>query len=864
MTASKGQTISLTESTERLRSLGQLTCFAAGREKEHRLPLAAVDIEAKCIDRAAHVSIRQTYQNNLSELMEAVYIFPMAAGACVTRFEMIVGERRVKGLVKERAAARAEYQEALNQGHRASLLEQERDNVFTVQVGNIMPGESVAVEIEYVELLSYFSDGSCSLRLPTVVPPRYVSGEPLSRDSVGAGISPDTAVVPDASRISPPLLVDGFDARVALSISVSLPVDAPLKSFSCSQHAVSYAFEEGVKVSLSREDEVMDRDFVLNWRQAKDQISSQVNASLLSGKLTGMVTVLPPALPEEENFRSARDVIFLLDRSGSMSGIKMDSAIRACSILLNTLESRDRFAIGAFDNIVEWFRAGRQRKLCFTRADNDGLSQGDQFLREITARGGTELFQALQDASTMMQEHSSGRQPVLVIVTDGQVADESRILKLVQNRLGLGRVFCVGVDTSVNEGLLKRLANLGGGTSVSVSPGESLEHALTAIGREIGAPLVTDISVSLEQNTGAAARVMEIEQAPSRLLDLFEGRPTTFFFGSREVLAEGESAGEYSVSLKGRFADGSSFIQEIPVKLSGEAVIGKLFARHYLSELEDQYRLNNTSTLRERMIKLSVDSQILCRLTAYLAVDKEEVVSGDSLRQIVQPVAAPAAWQGFAGAPAPAASWNSPVQQKGRLSLQAGAGGAYSQIQDSDMDMIFGQVGGPSQPMPASPPPAPKQASLWGAPARSREMAEPPEILPAAACDALAPCDSPAPGDVGSIEVISRLLEELESRLHELQSALPSKSESCRSEIERLARELSEKLAATSFAFELGRLQSLLRGPLNDLRQALSRSVAASRIRPLVQESLTRLGEAKGEIAVWKGEALPDFWSGSI
>ncbi|HND67139.1 MAG TPA: hypothetical protein PL112_10100, partial [Candidatus Obscuribacter sp.] len=107
-------------------------------------------------------------------------------------------------------------------------------------------------------------------------------------------------------------------------------------------------------------------------------------------------------------------------------------------------------------------------------------------------------------------------------------------------------------------------------------------------------------------------------------------------------------------------------------------------------------------------------------------------------------------------------------------------------------------------------------------------------------------------------------LEELESRLHELQSALPSKSESCRAEIERLAREISEKLAATSFAFELGRLQSLLRGPLNDLRQALSRSVPASRIKPLVQESLTRLAEAKGEIAVWKGEALPDFWSGSI
>lgn len=860
MTASKGQTISLTESTERLRSLGQLTCFAAGREKEHRLPLASVDIEAKCIDRAAHVSIRQTYQNNLSELMEAVYIFPMAAGACVTRFEMIVGERRVKGLVKERAAARVEYQEALEQGHRASLLEQERDSVFTVQVGNIMPGESVTVEIEYVELLSYFSDGSCSLRLPTVVPPRYVSGEALSRDSVGVGVSPDTAVVPDASRISPPLLVDGFDARVALSISVSLPVDAPLKSFSCSQHAVSYAFEEGVKVSLSREDEVMDRDFVLNWRQAKDQISSHVSASLVEGKLTGMVTVLPPALPEEENFRRARDVIFLLDRSGSMNGIKMESAIKACSILLNTLESRDRFAIGAFDNIVEWFHAGRSKRLSFTCADNDGLSQGDQFLRDITARGGTELFQALQDASTLMQEHSGDRQPVLVIVTDGQVADESRILRLVQTRLGLGRVFCVGVDTCVNEGLLKRLANLGGGTSVSVSPGESLENALTAIGREIGAPLVTDISVSLQQNSGASTRVMEIEQAPSRLLDLFEGRPTTFFFGSREAIAEAEGAGKYSISLQGRFADGSSFMQEIPVKLAGAAVIGKLFARHYLSELEDQYRLNNSSALRDRMIKLSVDSQILCRLTAYLAVDKEEVVSGDSLRQIVQPVAAPAAWQGFAGAPAPAAAWNTPIQVRGQISLQSAYGGGQSPMQDSDMNMIFGDGGALGQPMSAAPPPVPKQASLWGGPARSREMAAPSQSTSASgfAADAL------TGGDGGAIQVISRLLEELERRLHELQSALPSKSESCRAEIERLAREISEKLASTSFAFDLGRLQSLLRGPLNDLRQALSRSVPASRIKPLVQESLTRLTEAKGEISVWKGEALPDFWSGSI
>ena len=217
------------------RSFGVLTVQKAAQRIA--LPLEKVDIDARVAGQIAEVTVLQSFRNEHQEALEAVYIFPLSGGSAVSSFEMKVGSRLLRGKVEERAHARQQYENAIQDGKRAALLEQERDDVFTLQVGNILPGEHVEIKITYSERLPFFENGTTEIRLPMVVAPRYVPGSPLDSSGVGDGIEEDTDIVPDASRISPPRLAKGFDPKVGLNIQVELLSDGPIRELSCSQHA---------------------------------------------------------------------------------------------------------------------------------------------------------------------------------------------------------------------------------------------------------------------------------------------------------------------------------------------------------------------------------------------------------------------------------------------------------------------------------------------------------------------------------------------------------------------------------------------------------------------------------------------------
>jgi Ca-activated chloride channel family protein len=594
------------------------------------LPLAKVDVRAKVAGQVAEVKILQTFRNPYHEALEAIYIFPISGGSAVSNFEMKIGSRTLRGVIEERAEARRQYQQALEEGKRAGLLEQERDDVFTIQVGNLPPNEEVTIEITYSERLPFFENGNTELRLPLVVAPRYIPGNAVDECSVGDGIEHDTDIVPDASKISPPRLCAGFDPNVGLKIEVQLL--NKVSDLFCSQHATrTNETLDGTSILLARIDERLNKDFVLRWKSSKEKTQS----SLLLYKnekqeVYGMLSIIPP---QRDNFFGVpRDVVFVLDRSGSMQGVKMASASRSCSILLSTLGPKDRFAIVAFSNDVEWFYPNGK----FIAASEDGLQRGENFLRSINSHGGTELDHAIEAAISAIAErpHTETRIPVIVLLTDGQIGDESRVLKRIQKELGDTRVFTVGIDTAVNQGFLSRLASLGGGTATFVEPGTALDDALSAVGREIGTPLIVDLAINALDPQIDLASV-----APKRIPDLFAGRSSTTFFRMNQPGA---------IRISGKFSDGSKFEEQISDSVIDLPAIAHLWARARVKDLEDRFRLeqSNQSEIKKQIIELSVQHTLLTRFTAFVVVDESEVVNKDgSRRKIVQPVEMPALWE---------------------------------------------------------------------------------------------------------------------------------------------------------------------------------------------------------------------------
>jgi Ca-activated chloride channel family protein len=649
----------------------------AGSAWRLQLPVKSVDMTSSVADRLAHVTIKQTFTNPYNEHLEAVYIFPLAGGCAVSSFELRVADRVIKGEIQERAAARAQYDTALLEGKRAALLEQERDDVFTVQVGNLPPGEEVVVVVTYSEKLPYFEDGMTELRLPLVVAPRFIPGNPLDRESVGDGTALDTDMVPDASRISPPQLASGVNAKVDLKIRVILSGDKSVEDLCCSQHVTKIGTStDGVTISLAREDEQLDRDFVLRWRVATDSLQSKFliyRNSKTTAECFGMLSLVPPKCTDVAF--APRDVIFVVDRSGSMDNLKMVSAARSCSYLLATLSPRDRFAIQAFDNTFEWLQATNSKDN-FIDADESGIQDGMRYLRTITARGGTDLDGAMKAAIAAMKKrrNTKGRQPVVVLLTDGQVGNESVIVANLQRQLGDLRVFTVGIDTAVHAGFLQKLAAIGGGTASFVQPGTELEGALSQVSREIGTPLIEKISIDdinceLDQDT----------IAPATIPDLFEGRAISVFFRLHSDPLESLTHGK--ILVKGQYADGTVFSQELSAQTTDVKALAQLWAKEYIVDLEDKFRIaqleSEKKQLRDRIIEIATQHSLLTKFTAFVVVDESEIVNEDgSLRKLVQPVQNPALWStqapqtqmpmrlgaGFAGA----AGWGSPPPGSGQ------------------------------------------------------------------------------------------------------------------------------------------------------------------------------------------------------
>jgi Ca-activated chloride channel family protein len=602
------------------------------RTKRGNLPLESIDVRTRITGLASQTELTQGFRNTHDEPLEATYVFPLPPRAAVTAMRMEADGRVVEGVLKERGQARADYDQAIQEGKRASIAEEERPGVFTMRVGNIVPGERVTVHLTLAGALSY-EDGEATFRFPLVVAPRYIPGAPLEGEQVGDGTAEDTDAVPDASRISPPVLLPGFPNPVRLSLEVDLDTAGlPLASIKSSLHAVATEdTSTGLRIRLNP-GERADRDFLLRLRLGDENAVSTALAVLPDENEEGgtfALTVLPSA---NEPARRGRDVVLVLDRSGSMGGWKMVAARRAAARIVDTLGGDDRFAVLAFD-----FETERPPGLPDTlvEADDRNRFRAVEFLAGLNARGGTEMLSPLRRATTLLSE-ATDRERVLVLVTDGQIGNEDQILSELAAGLTGVRVHTVGIDRAVNEGFLQRLAGSQGRCEL-VESEDRLDEAMHNIHRRIGTPLVTELQVTQD---GLAVDLSTL--APAPLPDLYPGAPVV-------VMGRFTGSAEGAVVVSGM----PNWRAPVSATRSTNPALAALWARAAVRDLEDQYVMGQTS-LEQRIVDTSLKYGVLSRFTAFVAVDQRVVNEGGTVRRVTQPVDTPSGWEVPTTAPAAA------------------------------------------------------------------------------------------------------------------------------------------------------------------------------------------------------------------
>jgi Ca-activated chloride channel family protein len=599
------------------------------RTERGNLPLETLDLRARIAGLLAHTELVQGFHNPYDQPLEATYVFPLPDRAAVTGMRMAADDRVVEAVLAERGQARTGYDQAVAAGRRAAIAEQERPDVFTMRVGNILPGERVTVTLTLAGSLSY-EDGEATFRFPLVVAPRYIPGASLEGGQVGDGYAVDTDAVPDASRITPPVLLPGFPFPVRLGIEVTLdPGGLPL-----AQARSSLPVEATGESWRVLPGQRADQDFVLRLRYGDPVHASHalaVSPDPDQSEGTFQLTVLPPtgAAPPRP-----RDVVLVLDRSGSMRGWKMAAARRAAARIVDTFTGADRFAVLTFDTVVER-PAGLPAGL--VAGTDRHRFRAVEHLAGVQARGGTVLLAPLQEALALLSSAERERERVLVLVTDGQVGNEDQLLRELSAGLAGVRVHAVGIDRAVNAGLLGRLAAAGGGRVELVESEERLDEAADRIHRRIGAPLVTGLSCQPNRFEPCDGTL-----TPARMPDLFPGAPLVLAGRYR-----GATGG--ALVVRGTGPDGAAWEARVAASTVDNPALAAVWARAHLRDLEDRYVTAaggpEAEQLERQSVATSLRFSVLCRFTAYLAADTRVVTDGAPVHRVIQPVEPAAGWE---------------------------------------------------------------------------------------------------------------------------------------------------------------------------------------------------------------------------
>lgn len=583
----------------------------------------------------AVVTLEQSFRNSSDQWAEGLYTFPLPGEAAVRALEIKIGDRLIVGEIRERYAAEAVYTAARDAGWKASLVAQQRPNLFSNRIANLGPGETVVVKLEFVQPVTY-SAGVFSLRLPMTVTPRYIPGRPL-RDHAGTAAAlpmPDymghflaTDEVADAPLLAT-LLHPGAGSDVAplnpLTIAVELDSGIPLARVDSPYHQMHLRRDsDRYHLQLAQGSTEMDRDFVLNWEPIS---GSEPQAALfteeVAGEHYGLLLVVPPAMAQSPAPR-ARELVFVVDTSGSMGGTPIQQLRESLIEALDGLRPGDSFNIIAFDH--------RYRTL-FAEAvpvDRRALAQARTFIGGLRAAGGTEMLPPLRKALAASASDDSGeRLRQVIFMTDGAVGNEQAIIETISAELGDSRLFTLGLGSAPNSWFLRKAAQLGRGRHLHIGDQTEISARVAVLLDYLSAPMLTDISVRWPQ---------AVTDAGGPVPDLYAGAPLLRLVRFNMPPQPGV------IRVSGELA-GTSWQQTLTLAAGADGTRGapgvaSLWARERIEQMLDQrYQGLHEDSVRAEVLALALTHRLLSPYTSFVAVEQQvSRPQGVPLRSVAVP-----------------------------------------------------------------------------------------------------------------------------------------------------------------------------------------------------------------------------------
>ncbi len=626
---------------------GELLLREEGSGYYHKALQLESKVDIQVSGMVAEVALQQQFRNSSDRWVEAVYVFPLPDNAAVNYLQMQIGERVIVGEIKEKQAARKIYRQARAAGKKAALVEQQRPNMFTNRVANIGPGETVRVSLRYVQRVAY-REGEFSLRFPMTIIPRYIPGRPLAEKELQSlsvdpslGWAVDTGQVADASQITP---LQTSQGGPAVSIQASIDMGLPLAQVQSVFHDMQLSrSEHRYQLQLTETGVLMDRDLLLQWRaQAGTEPRAAFFSEEVAGEHYGLLMVLPPVGSVVPSL--ARELIFVVDTSGSMGGTSILQAKASLQFALAQLVGHDRF------NIIEFNSSARALFPRAMLASHHNLARASEFVRHLDAGGGTEMMQALQMALSKQEPQQESRQihkseveqdylRQVVFITDGAVGNEMALFQEIQQTLGSSRLFTVGIGSAPNSWFMRKAAQVGGGQFSYIGDLGQVQKQMQRLFNGISRPLVVDLTVDWPGT---------VEAYPQRIPDLYPGQPVLVSAQMKTPLLQ------QSIIVRGRSA-GQRWQREIKLpaasgNVSSHRGVASLWARQKIEELLDQRILGVEETaVRSQVLPVALTHQLVSPYTSFVAV--EAVISRPAEEHLLSQAALAARPQGQAAQP---------------------------------------------------------------------------------------------------------------------------------------------------------------------------------------------------------------------